>query len=160
MSVAIPYHPHQLEQKGHAMQNEKGFTLIELMIVVVVISILAAIAIPAYGDYVIRGKLVDATANLSSGRVKMEQFFQDNRAYDNSTGGTPPCPALTKYFTYACPGTATTYVLTATSNANVGLGAAGDYTYTIDQTNAKATAKFAGQASTAACWLMKKGDSC
>jgi len=142
------------------MKHAKGFTLIELMIVVAVIAILAVVAIPAYGDYVIRGKLVDATANLSDGRVKMEQFFQDNRAYDNSTGGTPPCPAATKYFTYTCPGTPTTYLLTATSNANQGLGAAGDYTFTIDQTNAKATTMFAGQAMAAACWLTKKGDSC
>ena len=142
------------------MKNAKGFTLIELMIVVAVIAILAAIAIPAYGDYVIRGKLVDATANLANGRIKMEQFFQDNRAYDNSTGGTPPCPAATKYFTYTCVPTPTTYVLTAASNANQGMGAAGDYTFTINESNAKATTKFAGQAMAATCWLTKKGDSC
>ena len=142
------------------MKHAKGFTLIELMIVVAVIAILAAIAIPAYGDYVIRGKLVDATANLSDGRIKLEQFFQDNRAYDNSTGGTPPCPAATKYFTYSCNDTSTTYVITAASNANQGMGAAGDYTFTINESNAKATTKFAGQAMAATCWLTKKGDSC
>jgi len=154
------------------MKHAKGFTLIELMIVVAIIAILASVGIPAYGDYVVRGKLVDATAQLSDGRIKMEQFFQDNRVYDNSTGGTPPCPAATKYFTIICPssptcastptcqGTATTYVLTATSNANQGLGAAGDYTFTIDETNTKKTTKFAGQASTALCWLRKKGDTC
>ncbi len=140
------------------MKYAKGFTLIELMIVVAIIGILASIAIPAYGDYVIRGKLVDATAQLADGRIKQEQFFQDNRTY---VGG--PCPAATKYFTFDCETparTATTYTLTAASNANTGLGAAGDYTYTINESNAKATTKFAGLASTAACWLMKKGDSC
>jgi len=138
----------------------QGFSLIELMIVVAVIAIISSIAIPAYGDYVIRGKLVDATTQLSDGRIKLEQFFQDNRAYDNSTGGTPPCPASTKYFTIGCANTANTYVLTAASNAGQGLGAAGDYTYTINELNAKATTMFAGQASAAACWLMKKGDTC
>lgn len=142
------------------MKDTQGFTLIELMIVVAVMAILSAIAIPAYSDYVIRGKLVDATTQLSDGRIQLEQFFQDNRVYDTSTGGTPPCPASTKYFTIGCTNTATTYVLTAASNAGQGLGAAGDYTYTIDDTNAKKTTKFAGQTSTAACWLMKKGDSC
>ncbi len=116
------------------MKYEKGFTLIELMIVVTIVAIIAAVAIPAYGDYVIRGKLVDATTQLSDGRVKMEQFFQDNRAYDSAGS---PCPASTKYFTITCVPAASTYTLTAASNANTGLGAAGDYTYSIDETNTK-----------------------
>jgi type IV pilus assembly protein PilE len=139
------------------MKYAKGFTLIELMIVVTIVAIIAAVAIPAYGDYVVRGKLVDATTQLADGRVKLEQFFQDNRA-DAGTGS--PCPANTKYFTISCVPTPTTYTITAASNANTGLGAAGDYTYTIDETNTKKTTKFAGVASTATCWLMKKGDSC
>lgn len=142
------------------MNNAKGFTLIELMIVVAIIGILASVAMPYYGDYVIRGKLVDASASLSNGRIKMEQYFQDNRVYDTSTGGTPPCPAATKYFTYTCVETASTYTLTAANNANQGLGAAGDYTYTINEANSKKTTKFAGLAMAASCWLMKKGDSC
>ncbi|HUV99447.1 MAG TPA: prepilin-type N-terminal cleavage/methylation domain-containing protein, partial [Gallionella sp.] len=51
------------------LKKSGGFTLIELMIVVAVIAILSAIAIPAYNDYVIRGKLVDATTQLSDGRI-------------------------------------------------------------------------------------------
>lgn len=144
-----------------SVTKEKGFTLIELMIVVAVIAILSAIAIPAYNDYVIRGKLVDATAQLSDGRIKIEQYFQDNRTYANvSSSIVSPCPASTKYFTISCAPTATTYTITAASNANKGLGAAGDYTYTIDESNNKKTTSFAGQASTATCWLMKKSDSC
>jgi len=140
------------------MKHAKGFTLIEVMLVAAIVAMLAIIGIPAYGDYVLRGKLVDASAQLSSGRVQLEQFFQDNRTYVGWT-----CPAATKYFTFDCDTparTATTYTLTAASKANQGLGAVGDYTYTIDQTNAKATTKFAGQAVAATCWLMKKGDSC
>lgn len=148
------------------MKHVKGFTLIEILMVVALIGILAAVAIPAYSNYIIRGKLVDATTQLSDARIKLEQYFQDYRAYDysNSTGTPPvysPCPAATKYFTFTCAPTPTTYTVTAASNANQGLGAAGDYTYTINESNVKATAKFAGAAlAPATCWLMKKGDSC
>ena len=57
---------------------QKGFTLIELMIVVAIIGILASIAIPQYSDYVKRGKAAEATSNLATLRIKMEQCFQDN----------------------------------------------------------------------------------
>lgn len=142
------------------MNKQRGVTLIELMIVVALIGVLAGIAVPAYNDYVIRGKLVDATAQLADARVKIEQFFQDNRTYDGC-----PNPPESKYFTFVCNDpapTATTYTLTATNKANQGLGVAGDYTFTINQANAKATTKFAGSALSPAapCWLMKKGDSC
>ncbi len=138
------------------MKHAQGFTLIEMMIVVAVIAVLASIGIPAYGDYVVRGKLVDATTQLADGRIKYEQFFQDNRTY---AGG--PCPLSTKYFTLSCADAASTYTLTAASMVGRGLGtAAGDYTYTINESNGKATTKFAGTASTATCWLMKKGDTC
>lgn len=141
------------------MKHAKGFTLIELMIVVVIIGILASVAMPAYSDYVIRGKLVDATSGLSDGRVKMEQYFQDNRTY---IGG--PCPAATKYFTFTgclpadvpAP-TATTYTLKAT-----GIGDLSVFSYTIDQTNTKlTTALKAGWGTVPAnCWIMKRGDTC
>src|SRR5476649_1652588 len=93
------------------MKTEKGFTLIELMITVAVIGILLKIALPAYTDYVKRGKLVEGTSTLSDGRVKMEQYFQDNRTYAppsvalTATNGCPtalPLPAATTNFTYSC----------------------------------------------------------
>ena len=63
------------------MQRQAGFTLIELMITMVVLAILAAIAIPSYTDYILRGKIPEATSNLQAAKTKMEQYFQDNRSY-------------------------------------------------------------------------------
>ena len=133
--------------------GQRGFTLIELMIVVAIIGILASIAIPAYSDYVIRGKLVEATSSLSDGRVKMEQFYQDNRTY---AGG--PCPAATTNFTYGCgTPTATTYTITAT-----GIGSVSAFAYNISETNAKNTTALKSGWGTVpvACWITRKGGTC
>jgi type IV pilus assembly protein PilE len=148
------------------MQYAKGFTLIEIMIVVAIVGILASIALPAYGDYVIRGKLVEASTQLSDLRVKIEQSFQDNRNYSNfvvGNGGATSCNLLpagttsaavgTKYFSYACTTTATTYTFTAT-----GIGNLSTYSYTIDQNNAKTSATPWGNGAT--CWIMSKGATC
>lgn len=136
------------------MKHAKGFSLVELMIVVAVVGILAVIAVPAYSDYVIRGKLVDATAGLSDGRVKLEQFFQDNRAYDAAGS---PCPAATQHFTFACATATTTYTITAT-----GIGDLNTFSYTIDQTNTKRTTalKAGWGAVPANCWIVSKGGTC
>lgn len=131
------------------MKTQRGFTLIELMVVVAVIGILASIGIPAYNDYVTRGKLVEGTSALSDGRVKMEQYFQDNRTY---VGGT--APAETTNFTYAPSNlSTTTYTITATGKGNLST-----FSYTIDQANTKTSATPWGNGAT--CWVMKKGDAC
>ncbi len=139
-------------------RSHKGFTLIELMIVVVVVGILAALALPAYNDYVTRGKLVEATSALSDGRVKLEQFFQDNHTYVGADAVGGPCPAATTNFTYACSNLSrTTYTITAT-----GRSALSSFSYTIDETNTKKTIGLApGWGTTPAnCWITKKGEAC
>ena len=131
------------------MKSAKGFTLIEIMLVVALIGIIAAIAIPAYGDYVKRGKVVDATTQLSDARVKIEQYYQDNRTYVGWT-----CPSATKYFTFNCNiPSSTTYVITAT-----GLADLASFQYTIDQDNNKTSATPWGNGAT--CWIVSKGSTC
>lgn len=134
------------------MKAKNGFTLIELMIVVAIIGLLAAVGIPMYSDYVIRGKLAEGTSALSDGRVRMEQFFQDNRTY---VGG--PAPQASTNFTYAASNlTTTTYTLTAT-----GIGGAAGFVYTLDQANTRVTTGVpTGWTASANCWVVKRGGGC
>ena len=63
------------------LQNKKGFTLIELMIVVAIIALLASIGYPAYTDYVIRGKRSEGRATLLDAAAKQERYYSDNNQF-------------------------------------------------------------------------------
>lgn len=58
--------------------NQKGFTLIELMIVIAIVGILAAVALPAYQDYTIRAKISEPLALLGEAKTSMTEYFIAN----------------------------------------------------------------------------------
>ncbi|MBI5918845.1 MAG: prepilin-type N-terminal cleavage/methylation domain-containing protein [Nitrosomonadales bacterium] len=141
------------------MKQQSGFTLVELLIAVVIVSILGAVAIPAYTDYTKRGKISEATSNLASVRVAMEQYYQDNRSYLNggACGATLPAAPTVQYFTFTCAATASTYTVTAT-----GSGAMAGFAYTINEANTKASTVTGatGWSGNNACWVTKPGGAC
>jgi len=152
------------------------------MVTVVVLAILAAIAIPAYQNYILRGYISNGTNGLSSAAAQMEQYFQDNRTYASFTNGAgtttnPPCattvyvPNATapSYFGISCvpvtgasPGSigasaansATAYVLIAQ-----GFGNANGFLYSLDnQGNQKSIAGSVWSSlSCPTSWVMKPG---
>ena len=139
-----------------------GFTLIELMITVAIAAILASVALPMYRTYVQRGRIIDATSRLSDFRVRMEQYFMDNRTYDKGGGkcGVPdPTDTNDAAFKIACdPATATTYTVKATGKASKGMK---DFVYEIDQAGAKKTSGApSGWTTNSTCWVVQKDGSC
>lgn len=138
--------------------KQSGFTLIELMIVVAIVAILAAIALPSYQDYLIRSRIPDATSNLGAKRARVETYYDNNRTYV----GAPDCTAdstTSKYFDFDCnpAATANTYTLRA-----VGKSSMTGFTYTVNESNARATTVtgVSGWTGNTTCWVTNKGGSC
>ncbi|WP_422012586.1 type IV pilin protein [Roseateles sp.] len=136
--------------------SSRGFTLIELMIVVAIVAILAAVALPQYKDYVTRGRIPDATSGLSTRQVQIEQYFQDNRTYAGATACATDSTS-SKYFTFTCSATASAYTLTAT-----GSGAMTGFAYSVNQSGSKSSTVtgVSGWTGNSSCWIINKGGVC
>lgn len=134
--------------------SQLGFTIIELMIVIAIIGIIAAIGIPAYTEYVFKARTTEATATLADLRIKMEQCFQDNRTYASCNAFCSPT-GPTQYFSFSCSSTpdADSYTLSAT-----GTGDMTGYSFSVDQSNTK-NSNYGGTTGSG-CWLTGKSGTC
>jgi len=144
--------------KDNVDKNSAGFTLVELMIVVAIVGILSAVAIPAYGSYLTRGRLTEAFSALGATQTRAEEFWSNAHTYAGFDSGTPRrLPPDSTNFTYALSSaTDSAFKVTATGRA----GAAG-FVFTIDQNGARATtAAPAGYGTSASCWIDRKGGKC
>ncbi|MCP4333992.1 MAG: type IV pilin protein [Gammaproteobacteria bacterium] len=136
------------------MNRASGFTLIELMIVIVIVGLLLGLSIPAYQDYVLRSHRADAQASLVDIAARQERFVAQNNTYTTEIsantglgiGRTTSRDAFYDMTVTACAGgaIATCYLVTATAKG----GQASDsdcLTITYDSTGVRS-------GTTADCW--------
>lgn len=140
----------RMGSKMPTRQRQSGFTLIEMMIVVAVLGIIMAIAVPAYNDQTRRARRGLAKTQLTGMAQQLERFHTSNATYDGFSTATANSPATgTPAYTIVPSGlTATTFTLTATAvNSQVADTVCGNMvlTQTGDPT-------FSGTGGRADCW--------
>jgi type IV pilus assembly protein PilE len=165
MNQALPH-------KKFPARAARGFTLMELMIVVAVIGILSAIAFPSYTEHLAKGKRAQATAHLMAAQQWMERWYSENYSYSVNTAGvsvnqTAQFPARhgkvpaegASTYTVTLPTanlTASTYTVLATRTGSMANDRCGDFT--LDNLGRKgvtnySTSHFRSDAEAVkACW--------
>jgi type IV pilus assembly protein PilE len=151
--------PHHAQFCGRL---SSGFTITELLVAIAIVGILASIAVPSYGAYITRSRILDAIAKLSDHHTRMEQYFLDRRTYVDDVGNCGVAPPATAgsadSFAMACAATSKSYLVTATGIAAKGMTG---FAYTIDEAGTRITSSVPkGWSRTTDCWTVRPDGSC
>lgn len=122
------------------IQKERGFTLMELMVAVAIVGIIAAIALPAYNDQMMRSRRSDGQTALMNAAALMEHYYTENNTYVGANPTTLGITALSAqgFYRISVPAaSATAFTLNATPVATGPQAADTCGTLTIDNTNTK-----------------------
>ncbi|MDP3033172.1 MAG: type IV pilin protein [Rhodocyclaceae bacterium] len=129
------------------MKVNKGFSLIEVMIVIVIVGILASVALPSYQQYLLRGARAEAQSHMMDIASRQGQFLIDNRAFAASVsalGMTTPTSISSKYtISMTADAAPPIFTITATPSGSQTRDTCG--TLTLNNAGAKTP-------STGSCW--------
>ncbi|MFS0755192.1 type IV pilin protein [Noviherbaspirillum sp. 1P10PC] len=139
-----------------------GFTLIELLVTVAIVGILGSLAWPSYVDHVRRGRIAEATGQLATLRVAMEQYYQDYRNYgDASATACGIAMPAAGQFSYTCTTSSNAQAFTIVASGTSGTSVAG-LSYQIDHVGLRSTTALPSGwgAAPRNCWIASRGGTC
>lgn len=141
--------------------HASGFTLVELVVVVAIVGLLAAFAIPAWGDHVTRASASAATGLLKELRARMEQRYADNRSYASGGGAACAIPDFNDAdsgFAFVCTTATAGQAFTWTAT---GSGRGAGFVYRIDEAGMETTVSvrsgWTATAMPASRFIIKRG---
>lgn len=122
-----------------ALKQNKGFTLIEMLIVIAIIGVLASIAIPSYKNYMYTSRRAEGKTDLLKIQLGMEKWRANNNTYPSALSDAG-FTDNSSYYNYAISGnTSSAYLLTATAQSSQ-TGDSGCTSLTLDQSGTKTPA--------------------
>ena len=133
---------HSMKKTISTQKHESGFTLIEIMIVVVIVAILASIALPAYQDYVMRGNRAEGRAAIATVAQQLERCFTRTNSYNDASCNFATGATENGLYVIGLVNDAGSYTITATQQ--FGDGDCGNLSLQQDGTR--------GSNNNAACW--------
>ncbi len=141
--------------RSRANWRRFGFTLVEAVITLVVMSILCASAVNSYSSYAKRARAVDAVEQLDQFRTHMEKAFQDNGNYGAAACAVNPPTGVDK-FAFSCQLGQNGQAFAANAT---GFASMAGYVFSINEQGFRRTEAFPGAAVPADCWMVEK-DKC